>query len=339
MSTPQPGSVGAWVLAARPRTLPVSIGPVLVGTAVAAVQEGARLGPALAAGLGALLLQIGSNFANDVFDFEKGADNDARIGPPRASQLGLLSPGALKRGMLLVFALATLVGLYLSWVAGPWVVAIGVVSIVAAIAYTGGPWPLGYHGLGDLAVFVFFGLVAVVGTTFVQTGTGPGLAWIAALPVGALATAILVVNNLRDIETDRLAGKRTLAVRWGRGGARAEWALLVGGAYLATLIPWLVHGESAWGPAALAQPAARDPALARPSDASRTDPRSMRRSRVRPSSASSSRCSSRSASPSDGRCATRSRRPGGLRATAASAAANGAWGDQRASRTSRVARG
>lgn len=236
----------AWLMATRPHTLPVSIGPVLVGTAVAFVEGRFRLGPSLAAAAGALLLQIGSNLANDVFDFEKGADTAERIGPPRAAQLGLLSPLELKRGMFVAFALATLVGVYLSLVAGLAIVVIGLVSIAVAIAYTGGPWPLGYHGLGDVAVFVFFGLVAVVGTTWVQTGALPMLAWIAAIPVGSLATAILVVNNLRDIETDRVAGKRTLAVVLGRSGARAEWAVLVGSAYLLTWLPGFLLGVGPW---------------------------------------------------------------------------------------------
>lgn len=236
----------AWLMATRPHTLPVSIGPVLVGTAVAFVEGRFRLGPSLAAAAGALLLQIGSNLANDVFDFEKGADTAERIGPPRAAQLGLLSPLELKRGMFVAFALATLVGVYLSLVAGPAIVVIGLVSIAVAIAYTGGPWPLGYHGLGDVAVFVFFGLVAVVGTTWVQTGALPMLAWIAAIPVGSLATAILVVNNLRDIETDRVVGKRTLAVVLGRSGARAEWAVLVGSAYLLTWLPGFLLGVGPW---------------------------------------------------------------------------------------------
>lgn len=242
----QPGSVGAWIMAVRPKTLPVSVGPVFVGTAVAYVEGSMRMGPAVAAGLGALLLQTGSNFANDVFDFEKGADTEERIGPPRASQLGLLTPRAMKTGMVVVFALATLLGLYLSSVAGPVILAVGFVSILAAVAYTGGPWPLGYHGLGDAAVFLFFGLVAVVGTTFVQTGTLPMLAWWTAIPVGTLATAILVVNNLRDVDTDTVAGKRTLAVRMGRGGARVEWALLVGGAYLVPIVLWAGLGFSGW---------------------------------------------------------------------------------------------
>ena len=243
---PEAGSFGAWVRAARPKTLPVSIGPVLVGTAVAYVEGSLRVGPALAAAFGALMLQIGSNLANDVFDFEKGADTEERIGPPRAAQLGLLSPDALKRGMFVVFSLATLAGLYLSWVAGPVILAVGAVSILAAIAYTGGPYPLGYHGLGDVAVFVFFGLVAVVGATFVQTGDLPRLAWLCAVPVGALATNILVVNNLRDVDTDIVAGKRTLAVRFGRAGARAEWAGLAAIAYLTPVGLWLGLGLSPW---------------------------------------------------------------------------------------------
>jgi 1,4-dihydroxy-2-naphthoate octaprenyltransferase len=240
----RPGSVAAWRLAIRPRTLPVSLAPVLVGTAVAWASGGWRPGPAFAAALGALLLQIGSNLANDVFDYEKGADTAERIGPPRATQMGVLSPGAMRWGMAVVFGLAVGVGLYLTAVAGPWIVIVGIVSILTAIAYTGGPWPLGYHGLGDLAVFVFFGPVAVVGTAFVQTGEPSGQALVAAIPVGLLATAILVVNNLRDIETDARAGKRTLAVRLGRRGARLEWLGLVGGAYLVALLPWLTGGAT-----------------------------------------------------------------------------------------------
>lgn len=246
MNAITPGSRAAWILAMRPRTLPVSIGPVLVGTAVAFSAGSMRLGPAIAATIGALLLQIGSNFANDVYDFEKGADTDARIGPPRAAQLGLLSTSDLKRGMLVVFALATLCGVYLAWVAGPVILVVGVISILAAIAYTGGPWPLGYHGLGDVAVFLFFGFVAVIGSTFVQTLGIHTNAIGAAIPVGALATAILVVNNLRDVDEDRVAGKRTLAVRIGRGGARFEWATLVAGAYLMTLVLLFAFAEEAW---------------------------------------------------------------------------------------------
>lgn len=246
MSEIAPGSFQAWVLAMRPQTLPVSLGPVLVGSAVAYSVASFQFGPALAAALGALALQIGSNFANDVFDFEKGADTEARIGPPRAAQLGLLSGRALKIGMGVVFALATLTGVYLAYLVGPIILAVGAVSIVGAIAYTGGPWPLGYHGLGDVAVFVFFGLVAVIGTTFVQTAAIETLAVAAALPVGALATAILVVNNLRDVDQDRVAGKRTLAVRMGRGGARGEWAGLVVSAYAMLCVIWQAFETTPW---------------------------------------------------------------------------------------------
>lgn len=243
---PSPGGARAWLLAIRPRTLAVAVGPVAVGTAVAAASDSADPVIASAALLGALLLQIGCNFANDVYDSEKGADTADRLGPPRAVQLGLLSPGQLRRGMGAVFGLAGCVGLYLTAVAGWPVIAIGLVSMLAAFAYTGGPYPLGYHGLGDLAVFVFFGVVAVVGTDYVQTLRFSLDALAASIPVGMLATAVLVVNNLRDIETDRVAAKRTLAVRIGASGARAEYGLLVLGAYLAPVGLLLWGGRSGW---------------------------------------------------------------------------------------------
>lgn len=232
---PAPGSVRAWLLASRPKTLSAASVPVLVGTACAHAEGGARLGPALGALGGALLLQVGANFANDVYDYEKGADTHERLGPVRAVQAGLLDPAAMRRGMFVVFALALAIGAYLTSVAGPAIVAIGVLSILSAVAYTGGPYPLGYNGLGDLFVFIFFGFVAVCGTAFVELGRVPELALWAALPVGGLSTAILVVNNLRDRETDSLAGKRTLAVRLGRRAAIAEYALLVLGSYLIPL--------------------------------------------------------------------------------------------------------
>jgi 1,4-dihydroxy-2-naphthoate octaprenyltransferase len=239
----KPGSLGAWVMATRPPTLLAAIVPVAVGTAVAAAEGSLRVGPALAALGGALLLQIGANFANDVFDFEKGADTAERLGPVRAVQAGLLTPASVRRGMLVVFGLALLVGAYLASVAGPVIVAIGLASITAAVAYTGGPYPLGYHGLGELFVMLFFGFVAVLGTAFVQVGRVPGLAWWAAVPVGSLATAILVVNNLRDIATDRPAGKRTLAVRFGERAAVVEYALLVASAYVVPVL-LVVTGRS-----------------------------------------------------------------------------------------------
>ncbi|MDQ3334003.1 MAG: 1,4-dihydroxy-2-naphthoate polyprenyltransferase [Myxococcota bacterium] len=220
-----------WLAAARPRTLPAAIVPVAVGTAcVAAVGRVAWL-PALAALAGSLAIQIGTNFANDVFDAERGADGPDRIGPTRAVSAGLISAASMKRAMVLAFAIAAAFGLYLVTVGGWPICVVGILSILSGIAYTGGPYPLGYHGLGDVFVMVFFGIVAVCGTAFVQLGHVPGLAALAALPVGALATAILVVNNLRDRTTDARAGKRTLAVRLGRRGVLVEYVALLGLAY------------------------------------------------------------------------------------------------------------
>jgi 1,4-dihydroxy-2-naphthoate octaprenyltransferase len=218
---------------------------VAVGCAVAGALGGFALGPALAALFGAIFIQIGTNFANDVFDFEQGADTAARIGPTRAVQAGLLTPAAMRRGMVTAFGLATAAGVYLVAVSGWPVVAIGVASVLSGIAYTGGPWPLGYHGLGDLFVLVFFGFVAVCGTVFVQLGAVPALAWWASVPVGALATAVLVVNNVRDRDTDVVAGKRTLAVRFGRGAALAEYAGLLLAAY-AVPVALALRGLSPW---------------------------------------------------------------------------------------------
>jgi 1,4-dihydroxy-2-naphthoate polyprenyltransferase len=223
--------VNIWLQAARPKTLPAAATPVIVGTACAHACGGVAWGPALAALGGAFALQIGANFANDAFDAEKGADGADRIGPVRAVSAGLISASAMKRAMAIAFAVAMLFGIYLTSVAGWPIVAIGLASIAAAFAYTGGPWPLGYHGLGDVFVFVFFGLVAVCGTAFVQLGRVPELAWWASVPVGALSTAILVVNNVRDRAGDARAGKRTLAVRFGRSAGIVEYALLVAVAY------------------------------------------------------------------------------------------------------------
>ncbi|HTM21875.1 MAG TPA: 1,4-dihydroxy-2-naphthoate polyprenyltransferase [Kofleriaceae bacterium] len=217
----------AWILAARPQTLPASLAPVAVGTALAHAAGGARGGPAFAAMAGALLLQIASNLANDVFDHEKGADGPDRLGPPRAVACGLLRPRAVRCALFLVLGAAMAVGAYLTLVAGWKVVALGLLAMACAVAYTGGPVPLGYHGLGDVLVLLFFGFAAVCGTAFVQLGRVPADALWAALPVGALATAILVVNNLRDRAGDAACGKRTLAVRLGARGARLEYTFLV----------------------------------------------------------------------------------------------------------------
>ncbi len=228
-----------WILAARPKTLPAAAAPVIVGVGTALAEGVFRAGPATAALLGALLIQIGTNFANDYFDFQKGADNEARLGPTRVTQAGLLAAREVAAGMWIAFGLASLAGLYLIIQAGWPVLLIGLASILAGIAYTGGPFPFGYHGLGDFFVFVFFGPVAVVGTYFVQSGAAsPAAVW-SSLPIGSLATAILVVNNLRDIETDAIAGKHTLAVRLGRSGTRLEYLLLGVISYLVPLGMWL----------------------------------------------------------------------------------------------------
>lgn len=255
--------LGRWLMAIRPATLTAAAAPVLVGTAVAQEADAFRAGPALAALAGAFLLQVAANLANDLFDFEKGADNADRLGPTRVVQAGLLSPRAVRRGMILTLGLAFLVGLYLVWVAGLVIVFIGLLSIAAAVAYTGGPYPLAYHGLGDVAVFIFFGFVAVCGTAFVQAGHVPALAWYAAVPMGALTTAILVVNNVRDIETDAATGKRTLAVRLGRRGAVGEYAVLLAVAYAVPLGLVLAGRLSAWGLLPLASAPLAAPLLRR----------------------------------------------------------------------------
>lgn len=247
VSTPRPGSTRAWLLASRPATLGAAVVPVAVGTACAMSAGGLAPLPALAALVGAVAIQIGTNLANDVFDFEKGADTADRLGPTRAVQAGLLSPADARRGMIVAFGVATVAGAYLALTAGPAVVVIGVLSIASGVAYTGGPYPLGYHGLGDVFVMAFFGFVAVCGTAFVQVGRVPPIAIWASLPVGALATAILVVNNLRDRETDALVGKRTLAVRLGARGARVEYALLLLVAHVVPPLLVALDLASAWG--------------------------------------------------------------------------------------------
>jgi 1,4-dihydroxy-2-naphthoate polyprenyltransferase len=236
----------AWLLAARPRTLPAALAPVIVGTALA-IRDGAFApGPAVAAVLVALLLQIGANFANDVFDFRRGADTAERLGPTRVTQGGLLPPGRVLAATVGVVALASLAGLYLAWRGGLPILLLGIAAVIATFAYTGGPFPLGYNGLGEVFVLIFFGFVAVAGTYYVQALRLTGLALAVAVPIGALVTNILVVNNLRDMETDRRAGKRTLAVRLGRAGTLAEYALLTAVAYLTPPLLWLAGALSPW---------------------------------------------------------------------------------------------
>ncbi len=227
------GKPAAWLMATRPKTLPAAAAPVVVGTALAYADGALAWLPAVAALVGALLIQVGTNFANDYYDFVKGADTHERVGPTRVTQAGLLSPHTVKLGMMVTFALAVGVGSYLVWVGGWPIVAIGVASIIAGVAYTGGPWPLGYNGLGDVFVLVFFGPVAVGGTYFVQALTVTPTVLLVGLVMGALATAILVVNNVRDAETDVKAGKRTLVVRLGERAGRLEYAVLLAFAYAA----------------------------------------------------------------------------------------------------------
>lgn len=249
MSATQPSTITrrqAWILAARPKTLPAALSPVVVGWALALADGSFDLLPALAAAAGALLLQILSNFGNDYSDFFRGADAEDRLGPTRVTASGLISPQQLRVGIAVVIGLATLVGLYLVWVGGWPILLIGVTAILAALAYTGGPFPFGYYGLGELFCFIYFGVAAVCGTYFVQAHALNAGVLLASVPVGLLVTAILVVNNYRDIDTDRRAGKRTLAVRMGRTGARGEYAAFVALAYLAPVLMWLGFGFGPW---------------------------------------------------------------------------------------------
>ena len=233
----RPGPVGTWILAIRPATLPASLSGVIVGLG-AATASGASFRPdtALACMAIALLLQSAANLANDLSDFRRGADTPTRLGPTRVAASGLVTVWQLEVAIGVALVLAAAVGGWLATVGGPVVVAAGVAAIVALLAYTGGPFPYGYHGLGEVFVFAFFGPVAVVGTAGLQAGRVEPLYLLAAIPVGTLATAILVVNNLRDTATDRAASKRTLAVTFGEGFARAEylgclvvaWAVPVG---------------------------------------------------------------------------------------------------------------
>jgi 1,4-dihydroxy-2-naphthoate octaprenyltransferase len=230
---PRPSAVRIWWHAARPNTLPAALTGVIVGLGAAlATAVGLRADTALGCVMVALLLQVLANFANDLSDFRKGADTDARQGPLRVAAAGLVTPRQLEVAIAITIGLAGIVGLWLAYVGGPVLVGLGLLAVVAALAYTGGPWPYGYKGLGEVFVFVFFGLVAVVGTAYLQSLALHPLYLVAAVPPGALITAVLVVNNLRDIPTDAAAGKRTLAVLLGRGRTQAEYGLLLAVAYL-----------------------------------------------------------------------------------------------------------
>ncbi len=236
----------AWILASRPKTLPAAAAPVIVGSAVAFLENTFQPLAALAALIGALCLQIGANLANDVFDYQKGVDNQDRLGPLRVTQAGLLSPRAVKTGMVMVFLVAGLCGLYMAIVSGWWIIVIGILAILAAIAYTGGPFPFGYCGLGEIFVFIFFGFAAVCGTYYAQAGSLSQLAVFSSIPVGLLIVAILIVNNLRDIEGDRKSGKRTLAVKFGHNWARQEFVAVIAFAYLVVFLLGISNIAPAW---------------------------------------------------------------------------------------------
>ncbi|MCP4643659.1 MAG: 1,4-dihydroxy-2-naphthoate polyprenyltransferase, partial [bacterium] len=214
-----------WILAARPKTLPAAVAPVIVGTAMAYASGLPHWPSAVCALLGAALIQIGTNLANDYFDFVKGTDTDDRKGPTRATQAGFVAPGVMLRAAVFVFALVLVPGAYILWRGGWPFLIIGILSIACGVLYTGGPYPLGYVGLGDVFVLVFFGPVAVVGTYYLQTYVITPDSLIAGLAVGLMSVALLAVNNMRDVDEDRRAGKRTLAVRFGRGFARVEYAV------------------------------------------------------------------------------------------------------------------
>jgi 1,4-dihydroxy-2-naphthoate polyprenyltransferase len=254
-------------MAARPRTLPAAIAPVLVGTSAAVERtDDLRVGAFLAALIGSVFIQVGTNLANDYSDARRGADSMDRLGPVRVTASGLVAPRRVLVATWVAFAVAVAAGIYLTAVAGPVILAVGVVSILAGILYTGGPRPYGYEGLGEAFVFLFFGLVAVNGSYFVQVERLDWLPFALSLPVGFLATAILVVNNVRDIDTDRRTGKRTLAVRLGRERARVLYAGLLLATYVALPVGLLAADGPAWGLLALASL----PLAARPLRAVRT---------------------------------------------------------------------
>src|SRR5438034_2011261 len=235
-----------WVMAARVRTLPASVAPVLVGTALALGAGHFHPLAFVAALLGAMLIQVGTNLSNDYSDARRGADTEDRLGPVRVTAGGLLPPSQVLLATWVTFGLAVACGAYLVAVAGPELLAVGGASILAGVLYTGGPRPYGYEGLGELFVFLFFGLVAVAGSYFVQVQELPWEAFACAVPVGLLASAILVVNNVRDIETDRRAGKRTLAVRLGRARTRTLYVAMLSCAFLTAPLPWPLGSMSAW---------------------------------------------------------------------------------------------
>ncbi len=235
-----------WLMAARPRTLPAAVAPVLVGSALAATVSPLNWFAFAAAALGSIFIQVGTNLSNDYSDARRGADTEERLGPVRVTAGGLVPPSQVLVATYASFAMAVLCGVYLIIIAGPVLLLIGAASILAGVLYTGGPRPYGYEGFGELFVFTFFGLVAVTGSYYVQLQQLSWDAFVLAVPVGLLAAAILVVNNVRDLETDRRAGKKTLAVRLGRARTRQLFAVMLILAYPTALLPWLSGSFNAW---------------------------------------------------------------------------------------------
>ncbi len=229
-----------WLMASRPATFSASVVPVLVGTAAAIAGGCFRPGVLTAALLSSLFIQMGTNYTNDLYDFQRGVDGAHRVEPLRVSRTGVINPRSLAKCAGLMFSLAILIGLYLVHLGGWPILLIGLAGIASGIFYTAGPWPLGYHGLGDPFVFIFFGPVGVMGTFYLHTGSVHPLIFVVSLPVAFLVTAILVINNLRDINTDPLAGKMTIAVKIGHAATRWEYAGLLAAPYLVLLLLWRV---------------------------------------------------------------------------------------------------
>jgi 1,4-dihydroxy-2-naphthoate octaprenyltransferase len=244
--TEDPSAVRIWIMAARARTLPAAVAPVLVGTSLALGAGHFDPLAFVAALLGAIFIQVGTNLSNDYSDARRGADTEDRLGPVRVTAGGLVPPRQVLLATYVTFGLAVLCGVYLVAVAGLELLAVGAASILAGVLYTGGPRPYGYEGLGELFVFLFFGVVAVAGSYFVQVQSLPWPAFACAVPVGLLASAILVVNNVRDLETDRRAAKRTLAVRLGRGRTRLLYAAMVAGGFACAPLPWVLGSMTPW---------------------------------------------------------------------------------------------
>ena len=256
----RPSAARIWLMAARPRTLPAAVAPVLVGTALAATEGTFKILTFLAALIGALFIQVGTNLSNDYSDARRGADTEDRLGPVRVTAGGLVPPRQVLRATYMAFGVAVLAGVYLIATAGWELLLVGAASILAGVLYTGGPRPYGYEGLGEVFVFLFFGVVAVAGSYFAQVERLEWEALVLAVPVGLLASAILVVNNVRDLETDRRAGKRTLAVRLGRERARALFVAMVVLAFVTAPLPWILGSLSPWLFLSLAGDPARGPA-------------------------------------------------------------------------------